>query len=103
MTLRGSEEGWQRFLIAIDRPEVLADPRFSNPATSGGGRSAIAEVLNDTLAKWRFEDLRRLVQEELGGTIVRMNDMKSLAEDPQIQALGMMREIKGHATLGTVK
>src|SRR5262249_10630498 len=67
LSLGGSEEAWQVFLIAIDKPEVLADPRFSNIAARSLARNRLPDVLNDKLAAWRYEDLRRMVQDELGG------------------------------------
>jgi crotonobetainyl-CoA:carnitine CoA-transferase CaiB-like acyl-CoA transferase len=58
-------------------------------------------VINDTLQHVPYEEVRRLVQDELGGTIVRMNDLPALLASEQVQALEMVREIEGHATVGS--
>ena len=99
----GDEAGWTSFLIAIDRPELLLDERFNSPeALLHNAYSCLPALINDTLIRWRFEDLRRLVQDELGGTIVRMNNFDSLVDDPQVAALGMIRPISGHPVVGEV-
>ena len=103
ISLRGDEEGWNRFLIAIDRADVLLDPRFGRPEAMMENAVYLPSVINDTLAQWRFEDLRRLVQDDLGGTIVQAHDLASLAADPQVEALGMIREMPAHSTAGTIR
>ena len=100
ITLRGDEAGWNKFLIAIDRPDVLLDDRFSDPAQMMANLAYLPPLVNETLREWRFDDLRRLVRDELGGTIVRMHDLDSLIRDPQVEALGMVRTIEGHPTVG---
>jgi crotonobetainyl-CoA:carnitine CoA-transferase CaiB-like acyl-CoA transferase len=100
ITLRGDEEGWNRFLIAINRPDVLLDPRFATPENLMQNATSLPEVVNDSLREWRFEDVRRLVQDELGGTIVLMNRADTLIEGEQMAALGMVRTIEGHPTAG---
>ena len=100
ITLRGDEGGWAQFLIAIDRPEVLSDSRYETPDTLMSNLALLPPLVNDSLRKWRFEDLRRLVQDELGGTIVRMHDHRTLLEDPQTLALEAIATIEGHPTVG---
>jgi crotonobetainyl-CoA:carnitine CoA-transferase CaiB-like acyl-CoA transferase len=56
--------------------------------------------VNDSLHGWRYEDLRRLVQDELGGTIVPMNRSDTLIEGEQMVALDMVRTLQGHPTAG---
>ena len=103
ITLRGDEAGWNKFLIAIDRPDVLLDERFRGPRGMIENRRYLPPVINETLRDWRYEDLRRLVRDELGGTIVPMHTIESLLASEQVEALGMVREIEGHATLGTLQ
>lgn len=103
INMRGNEAAWNELLIAIDRPEVLLDPRFSTPQAIMDNVVALPEVINGTLQEWPFEDLRHLVQDRLGGTIVRMNDFDQLVHDPQVAALGMIQTISGHPTAGDVR
>jgi crotonobetainyl-CoA:carnitine CoA-transferase CaiB-like acyl-CoA transferase len=94
--LRGNEGAWTELLIAIGREDVLADPRFSTVEAMMENQVHLPEAINDTLQHWRYEDLRRLVQDKLGGTIARANTMETLWNDPQTAALGMRRTIEGH-------
>ncbi|MBI2762001.1 MAG: CoA transferase [Chloroflexi bacterium] len=103
ITLRGDEEGWNRFLIAINRPDVLLDPRFSTTESLMQNVNDLPAVVNDSLREWRYEDLRRLVQDELGGTIVPMNRADTLIEGEQMAALDMVRTIEGHPTAGAYR
>ena len=103
ITLRGDEGGWNAFLIAINRPEVLLDERFSGPRGMMDNLRHLPPVINDTLRAWRYEDLRRIVQDELGGTIVPMNTIESLLTSEQVKALEMVRRLEGHATLGDLE
>jgi formyl-CoA transferase len=68
ITLRGDEAAWAQFLIAIDCPEVLSDPRYETPDTLMSNLALLPPLVNDSLRRWSYEDLRRLVQDELGGT-----------------------------------
>lgn len=103
ITLRGDEAGWNKFLIAIDRPDVLLDERFSGPRAIMDNLPYLPPAINDTLRSWRFEDLERIVRDELGGTIVHMNDVASLLADPQIEALEMVQTVEGHSTVGPMQ
>ena len=99
----GDEAGWNAFLIAIDRPDVLLDERFSGPRGMIENQRYLPPVINETLRDWRYEDLRRLVQDELGGTIVPMHTIESLLASDQVEALGMVQQLDGHATLGAIQ
>ena len=102
ITLRGDEAGWNKLLIAIDRPDVLLDERFSGPRGMIENQRYLPPLINETLRGWRYEDLRRLVQDELGGTIVPLHTLESLLASDQVEALGMVQQLEGHATLGTL-
>ncbi len=100
--LRGSEGGWTQLLLAIDRADVLADPRFSTIEAMMENQIYLAGEINDTLQHWRYEDLRHLVQDELGGTIARAHTMETLWHDPQTAALNMRQTIDGHPKVGSL-
>ena len=101
ITFRGDEHAWSKFLIAIDRPEVLLNPLFSSAQAIIRNTHYLPPLINDTLRDWGFEDLRRLVQDELGGTIAPMHTIETLLASEQAEALGVVREIEGHPTVGT--
>ena len=103
ITMRGDEEAWARFLIAIGRPEVLLDDRYEAPDRLMRNLHLLPPLVNGRTREIPFERLRRLVQDELGYTIVRMHDLRSLLADPQTEALGMVRTIEGHPTAGPLR
>ena len=82
---------------------MLLDERFSGPRGMMDNLRHLPPAINDTLRNWRYEDLRRLVQDELGGTIVPMNTIESLLASEQVKALEMVRRLEGHATLGDLE
>jgi crotonobetainyl-CoA:carnitine CoA-transferase CaiB-like acyl-CoA transferase len=98
--LRGNEGAWTDLLLAIGREGVLADPRFSTVEAMMENQVYLPEAINDTLRHWRYEDLRHLVQDELGGTISRAHTMETLWNDPQTTALDMRQTIEGHPKAG---
>ncbi|MYE47160.1 MAG: CoA transferase [Chloroflexi bacterium] len=103
ITMRGDEGAWAKFLIAIDRPEVLLDPRYEAPDRLMRNLHLLPPLVNDRTREIPFEELRRLVQDELGYAIVRMHDLRSLLADEQTEALGVVRTIEGHPTLGPLR
>ena len=103
ITMRGDEGAWAKFLIAIDRPEVLLDPRYEAPDRLMRNLHLLPPLVNDRTRQIPFEELRTLVQDELGYTIVRMHDLRSLLADAQTEALGMVQTIEGHPTLGPLR
>ena len=94
--LRGLE-GWHSLIKALGRDELLNDPRFSRP---GLNAPTLAAELRPQLEKLSFEEARRLIEDGLSGTIVRMNDFAQLLREPQIDALGSIRTLSGHRTAG---
>ena len=76
--MRGDERGWNHFLITIDRPDIFLDPRFSTTRGILDHLRYLPQAINDTLREWRYEDLRRLVQDEIGGTIAPLHTLDSL-------------------------
>ena len=103
ITMRGDEGAWAKFLIAIDRPEVLLDPRYEAPDRLMRNLHLLPPLVNDRTREIPFEELRKLVQDELGYTIVRMHDLRSLLADAQTEALEMVQTIDGHPTLGSLR
>jgi len=86
---RGDEE-FRRLCEILGLPELAADPRFCGFRERAFNEGALKEALNPALSQWAFADLRDLVQNALGGTIVPMHDLGSLSREPQVAALGIM-------------
>ena len=85
-------ESWQILCTTLDAAHIGTDPRFDGWFKRLNNRAELAEELQPFLAKWSFEDLQQLVQ-GMGGTIVRMNTADTLFNSPQVEALGMLKEL----------
>jgi len=82
---------WAPFCAAIDRPELVADPRFADRKTRFGHRDELRAIVvpifrERTVAEW----MARLEKGDVLCTPV--NDFKSLASDPQVRASGILVE-----------
>ncbi len=86
------EEAWQLLCRALGAERLARDPRFDEWFKRLNHRAELAEELKPFLARWSFEDLQKLVR-GMGGTIVRMHDAATLFHDPQVEALGVVREL----------
>ena len=82
---------WAPFCAAIDRPELVDDPRFADRKTRFGHRDELRAIVvpifrERTIAEW----MARLEKGDVLCTPV--NDFKSLANDPQVRASGILVE-----------
>lgn len=79
---------WRRFVIAVGRVDLLADPGFEREVLTHP--QMIARRLEPGLAAWSMGALARLVRDQLGGTIVPMLDLAAMAGHEQVKGLGML-------------
>jgi crotonobetainyl-CoA:carnitine CoA-transferase CaiB-like acyl-CoA transferase len=86
-----AEKLWAPFCAAIDRPELADDPRFAERKTRFAHREDLRAIIvplfrERTIAEW----MTRL---EKGDVLcVPVNDFKTLANDPQVRASGLLVE-----------
>lgn len=92
----GHEEGWSLFFAEIDRPDLLADPRFNTVNLVRNNKRFLPGVLNPTLASWRLAELEPIVRKH-GGTVLPALDLAQLIEHPQIHSLGILEKANGQA------
>jgi crotonobetainyl-CoA:carnitine CoA-transferase CaiB-like acyl-CoA transferase len=92
-SLRGDGEGWDRFFIALGRPDLAADPRFTVGNLLVINRD-LEEVIREDLQKWSVEDFRRLIQDELGGTITVLQTLASVIKNEQTAAIGAVQTLE---------
>lgn len=95
------DEAWKTFCTAVGAEHLATDPRFDDFIKRASDRMALQEALKPVLASWSFNDLRDLVQ-GMGGTIVLMHDFESLMNDPQVEALEIVKEMQ-HPVAGKYK
>ena len=92
-------DAWQILCTTLGAPQLGTDPRFNEWFKRLNNKAELAEALKPFLASWSFDDLQQLVQ-GMGGTIVRMNTAETLFHSPQVEALGMLKELE-HPVAGT--
>lgn len=90
----GHEEGWSLFFSEIERPDLLADPRFNTVPLIRDNKRFLPELLNPTLMFWRLAELEPIVR-ELGGTILPALDLAQVIDHPQVRGLRLVARANG--------
>jgi len=85
----GHEEGWSLFFAGLDRPDLLADPRFNTVQLIRNNKYLLADLLNPTLESWSLARLQSLVREH-GGTILPALDLSQVIAHDQVKTLEMI-------------
>ena len=92
---------WERFCVAIDRPELPEDPRFADFAGRDRNRDVLVPLLAEVLAGRPTDDW--LVQLAAHGVpSAPVNDVEAALADPQTVARDLVVEYE-HPTLGAVR
>ena len=92
----GHEEGWSLFFAEIERPDLLAEPRFNTVPLIRNHKRFLPELLNPTLASWTIGQLEPIVR-RYGGTILPALDLEQVINHPQVQSLGIVVHEPGAA------
>ena len=90
----GHEEGWSLFFADIERPELLADPRFNTVPLIRNNKRFLPGLLNTTLKSWRLAALEPIVRAH-GGTILPALDLAQVVDHPQVRGLGLVTRANG--------
>jgi crotonobetainyl-CoA:carnitine CoA-transferase CaiB-like acyl-CoA transferase len=85
----GHEEGWSLFFADIERPDLLADPRFNTVQMIRNHKRYLPELLNPTLASWTLQRLEPIVRQH-GGVILPALDLEQVVRHAQVQGLGII-------------
>jgi crotonobetainyl-CoA:carnitine CoA-transferase CaiB-like acyl-CoA transferase len=97
-----SGDGWDRFCRTLNIPDEIAqDPRFNTGLARTLNWDAFVDAFEPYVSQKTAAELKQLV-EEYGGISVIYNTYKTLFQDPQVEALEMLRDIE-HPALGTIK
>jgi len=83
---------WPALCLAIGRPELLEDPRFTTPETRREHAGALIPALDAAFLERDFDEWRKVLDENAVtfGTVGRLTD---LPDDPQVLANGMLVEM----------
>ena len=92
---------WQRFFAIADRPELVADPRFSDPASRSRNIAELYRILAEIVAgKSTAEWTELLGKADIPMT--RVLSPEDLLEDPHLAEIGFFRE-EAHPTEGRIR
>ncbi|WP_016932720.1 CaiB/BaiF CoA transferase family protein [Rhodococcus sp. R1101] len=95
------EKFWERLVVAIDRPDLGADPRFANFALRGEHQDELLPILEQTFATQPVDYwLSRL--QPAGVPSGPINDVAQALTEPHTRARGLLVETE-HPTFGTVR
>jgi len=87
LTLLREENEWERFARAIDRPDLITDPRFATTAARHANSPALVKILDEVFATKDFDAWRRILDaHEI--TFEAMARLDHVSEDPQMLAAG---------------
>lgn len=92
---------WQALLEVVGRPDLAEDPRFATRPARQKNREALVAILEPIFAS----DAREVWLAKLEAADVPagpLYTMDEVAADPQVQHLGMLREVT-HPTYGTMR
>jgi itaconate CoA-transferase len=92
-----NEREWERFCaVALERPEVVTDPRFQTNARRVANREELHAIINEVFGRLtRDEVAGRLDQAQIA--YARMNTMREFWEHPQLAARGRWSTVKSPA------
>lgn len=89
------DKNWPAFATAIERTELIADPRFAEKADRHANAKELAGILDGVFRSRTFEDWspRLLAQ---GVTFSLVATMEEVVDDPQAHLNDMLVEVAGH-------
>jgi crotonobetainyl-CoA:carnitine CoA-transferase CaiB-like acyl-CoA transferase len=85
ISIKNSDEGWVKFLVAMDRPDLLADERFSTLEHLRANEWQLPGLLAESTSQMTSEELRSMV-EKVGGQLVPVLDPAEVLGHPQVAA-----------------
>lgn len=80
-----------RLCTAMDRPELVDDPRFATHTARGRHQDEIDAIVGDWAGQHGADDLTELL-EDAGVVVGPVNTVAEVVDDPQFRARGMLVE-----------
>src|SRR5262245_40409933 len=97
---RGNEEHWRRLLRAIDREDLVRDPRMADGSIRAKNREAVDAAITDWTSKRTKYEAMKIIA-EAGVPCGAVLNTHELLRDPDLHARGMMQKIE-HPVRGEV-
>ena len=83
---------WQRFCRAVERPDLLEDPRFIDNKVRVENRSVLVSILEEMFQQRSTSQWIELL-EGAGIPNAPINDIPTLVKDPQVRARNMIVDV----------
>lgn len=83
---------WERFCQILGAPEWITDPRYHDKAARSVNRDSLNAEINRRLAE---QDRSHWIERFNAGGVAcgHINDLREVFEEPQVQHLGMVKEV----------
>src|SRR3990172_8950719 len=88
----GVEDQWELFCAAIDRANLIDDPRFDTPGLRTRHHDTLEPILNEALRRRTTEEWMREF-DAIGLPCGPLNDIPHAAEHPQVKARRMLVDV----------
>ena len=96
-----NQANWERLCRAMDRTDLLEDPRFTDNVARRQHGTELVATLEATFSEHDTEHWLRLL-DDAGVPNGPINDLRAVYDDPQVAARGMMEEME-HPVAGVTK
>ena len=100
-TTRAGNHHWHRLCTLLDRPDMIADPRFAGPKERAANEEVIDEVLSDFTRQYTKREAMQLIG-ECGVPCGAVLDVAELYDDPDLNARGVLQHME-HPERGSYK
>lgn len=88
----GNQNLYERLCKALKREDLIADPRFESNSTRVTHREVLLAELFRVMGEWTTDDLMEGLK-EWGVPCTRVNNIRNLMEDGQVEAMGALIEV----------
>jgi crotonobetainyl-CoA:carnitine CoA-transferase CaiB-like acyl-CoA transferase len=83
ISIKNNDEGWVKFLVALDRHDLLRDERFNTLEHLRANEWQLPGLIGENTGQMTSEELRLLV-EDVGGQVVPVLDPTEVLGHPQV-------------------
>jgi crotonobetainyl-CoA:carnitine CoA-transferase CaiB-like acyl-CoA transferase len=90
ISIRNNDEGWVKFLVALDRADLLADERFNSLQALRANEWQLPGLLAEITSGMTSEQLRQIV-ERVGGQLIPLLDPNEVLGHPQVSVQHLLR------------
>ncbi len=97
-----AQSTFERICRALDRPELIADPRFADNRTRMEHVASLDTMLQDTIAEIDLDELIKRFDRH-DATVAPVNDIAQIFEDPHYQARGNIATVEDPELGGTLR